>query len=178
MSSLVFKLALIGPPGTGKTRVSEQLGALCPGAVIFDTDVWIADEQKLPVSEIFKTKGESFFRQLETNAVQYFSNFKTPPSLILATGGGMVLNPSHREILKQQFKVFYLDTPLEILLERLQVDPTRPLISGSITEKKQKLKELLTERKKMYEETAHFIIPTRGKNVIQIAQEIKECLDE
>ena len=117
-------LILCGFMGCGKTTVGRRLAALS-GRELVDMDAYIEKEQGKTVREIFDTLGESAFRQMETEAARALSQKN---GLVIASGGGTVLNPENVRLLRQSGKILLLDVPLAALQERLKSDTQRPLL--------------------------------------------------
>ena len=134
---------LIGMMGAGKTTVGHLL-AKNLGYGFLDTDSVISQAAGKSISEIFATEGEAAFRELETKILSEVSSYK---NLIIATGGGIILNLFNWSYLRHGI-VVWLDVPVEVLYSRLQGDRTRPLLQDS--NPLAKLKTLLAERKSLY----------------------------
>lgn len=104
-------IVLVGMPGSGKSTVGKALSEAL-GKVFVDTDDLIKDEYG-SISDIFSEKGESFFRDVESEAVK---NVSVKNGLIIATGGGAVLRQENVEDLRKNGVVFFLDRPLEDIM--------------------------------------------------------------
>ena len=104
-------VVLVGMPGCGKStlgqRLSEQLSL-----PLFDTDTLIEERVGCSIPELFRAKGEAYFRDLETQVLREVSSLGT---CVVATGGGAVLKDENRRILKQNGLVVHLDCPVEEL---------------------------------------------------------------
>ena len=154
-------IVLIGMPGSGKSTVGKAL-AESLGREFTDTDEMIKADYG-DISEIFRTKGESFFRDIESRKVKEAAKRS---SLVIATGGGAVLRKENIDALRQNGVVFFLDRPLEDII------PTsdRPLSSDA-----QSLKKRFEERYHIYKSAADFEIKIDG-NVENAVGKIKRCL--
>ena len=160
-----MNIILCGFMGSGKTTVADCLGTLT-GKKVVDTDKYIENMENRTISEIFSLNGESFFRALETKAASEISGLD---NLIVATGGGMVLNPKNIEILKTSGKIVFLNVTVETILERLKDDTTRPLLQRQ--DKEKAVAELLASRLPLYNSSADIIVDGNG-NANDIANEI------
>lgn len=161
-----MNIVLTGMPASGKTTVSEILGAILKRKVV-DTDALIVGEYG-DISEIFKRYGEEYFRELETDAVRKAAKLE---NVIVSTGGGSVIRPRNVEYFKRNGKIVYLKTSIETLIERAGNDGTRPLLKGNAAEN---LKKLYAERTPVYEKTADMTVVTDGVSPEEVAKKIAE----
>ena len=134
-----LNIYLIGMMGSGKSTIGPLL-AQHLGYSFLDTDVTIEKLVGQSVAEIFQTVGESQFRQIET---QVLAEVSAHLRLVVATGGGIAIAQENWNHLHQGL-VIWLDPPVEVLVERLDGDTTRPLLS--------KLATILSERRHRYGE--------------------------
>ena len=142
-------IVLIGMPSCGKTTVGNIL-AKKMNREIFDSDLLVEETENTTISEIFKVKGEEYFRSRETAAILTLSKNN---SAVISTGGGVVLNKKNIELLKENGKIFFLDRPLEKLI----TTSDRPLSSN-----KEALEKRYNERYSLYREYADVIIDASG----------------
>ena len=91
-------------------------------------------------------------------------------SIVLATGGGIVIDEENRELLASRGTVFYLNTPLDVQVERTAKDKDRPLLKDK--DPKKVLTELQNSRQSLYEEVSDHIIDTENKSGSEVANEI------
>ncbi len=115
---------LIGFMGTGKTAVGRALAARM-GRPFVDLDQLIEAQTKKTVSIIFEDEGEPSFRRLESAALEIISKSR---NLVVATGGGSVLHPRNREVMRETGYVVALKAELDFIKKRLSGDAARPLI--------------------------------------------------
>ena len=115
-------ICLIGMPSAGKTTCGEMIAEIT-GREFYDSDIVIEEKAGMTIPEIFATKGEKAFRELETEVI---AELAKKSSCIIATGGGVVLNPLNMRNLKQNGKIYFLDRNVENLL----VTGDRPLSSS------------------------------------------------
>jgi len=163
-------VSLIGFMGAGKTSVGKRLAEI-GGLPFFDLDAMIEEETKLSISEIFSRHGEAVFRKIESQALERLLTAKKEG--VFSLGGGVVLMPQNRKMIKDFTFAVWLNIPSDILLERIKSDSCiRPLAIG-ISEA-----ELLTkikEREIPYRETAHLEITETG-SPLEVAKTIREKL--
>lgn len=164
-ASPLNNLVLIGLMGSGKTSVGQEI-ARHLGYTFLDTDQTIEKEEKRSITEIFKTEGEPYFRNCERQLCQ---TLKTLNKTVIATGGGMIVDPKNREDLKKTGKIIWLKTNLEATLSRLNQDHSRPLLEQ---DRAQKLELLISQRFPLYGQLAEIIVETDQAPIYQIAQEI------
>lgn len=157
-------MALVGPPGSGKTSVGRALADRW--SVAFrDTDADIERAEGRSISDIFVESGEPAFRELERAAVAgAFSEHQG----ILALGGGAVLDEQTRSLLTTTAVVF-LDVGLAAAMSRLEMNRSRPLLLGNVRAMWQQLAQA---RRPLYEEVADQTVSTDGRPVAAIVDEI------
>lgn len=163
-------IIIIGMPGAGKTYIGNKLAKLISHFSHVDIDEKIEDEQGTSICQIFATKGEKYFRKLETDAIKEVSKGQNQ---IISLGGGAFENPENIEILKACGSVFYLRAPVEELYNRIKDETHRPLLKCDSP--LDAMKRLLKKREKNYLK-AHFIIDTNQKHAYTILNDIiTEC---
>ena len=139
-----MNIILIGFMGTGKTssgkKVAEELGM-----TFIDMDHVIEERENRKISDIFDTDGEPYFRQLEFNLAKELSD---KDNLVVATGGGIVLNQENINNFESSGKVICLSADPQIILERVAKETHRPLLEGD--EKMNKILGILESRKELY----------------------------
>jgi shikimate kinase len=141
---------LVGPRCCGKTTLAgllaERFGLSC-----LDTDAILTAEAGMSVAEIVDREGWEGFRQRESRALVAAA----VPGAVVATGGGVVLDPRNRAFMRASGLVVYLDAPAALLGERLARDrgAVRPSLTGEGSE--QELARVLAEREPLYRGSAH-----------------------
>jgi len=163
---------LIGPMGAGKTTIGRQLARRL-NMDFYDSDRIIEDRTGADIPLIFEKEGEAGFRKRESAVIDEFTQKK---SILLATGGGVVLDKNNRQHLKSRGTVFYLSSDLESLLERTHKDKNRPLLHGEESPEVI-LKRLIEQRDPLYRETADYIIDTSNDSLRHVIQAIIGHLD-
>ena len=164
-----LNLYLVGMMGAGKSAVGRPL-AEALGYRFLDADTALEAAAGRSIPEIFAEEGEEEFRQLETAVLDRLAGFH---SLVVATGGGVVLRPVNWGHL-QQGVVVWLDAPEAVLLERLQADPTpRPLLRQA--DPAARLAELLEQRRGLYAQADLHVLQSGGPPE-EVARQVLEAL--
>ncbi len=143
-------IILIGFMGCGKTTAG-RLVAEKTGYKFIDTDKFIETKYNMTISEIFSAFGEAKFRDMETEALREVCSMA---GYVISTGGGIVVREENAEIMKKSGRVFFINTPFEVIKERLKDDMTRPLLKDGF----EKAKSLLDDRMEKYINAADVII--------------------
>lgn len=152
-------VTLVGMPGCGKSTVGRQLARQL-GCDLVDTDAELEQRFGMPVRGFFELHGEAAFRQHEQAVVEAVT---LRDEGVIATGGGAILRPANREVLRNRTKVFYLRTSPEELHRRLRHDTRRPLLQ--VADPLARLRELYRERDPLYRRTAHYVIEAARPSV-------------
>ena len=194
-------ISLIGFMGCGKSSVGRRLSELICCRFV-DLDEVVEEVAGKRVGEIFAVEGEVAFRDLELlslNNILSKTSFQPTSNtavgtvaeetaVVLALGGGTVVNPECAEMVKENTLCIYLRASVSTLVERLASETeSRPLLcqntSSSMPAEGAKLSDhqlrnrievLLAQRAATYENTAHIIIDTDGKSIDQICSEIMQ----
>lgn len=145
-------IVLCGFMGCGKSTVGRALAAKL-NYKFCDSDAVIEQREGMSISNIFAHKGEPYFRELEKTVIRELSEQK---GLIIATGGGAVLNSENAENLRRTGLVIFLDITPEAVLKRLEGDTTRPLLMRD--DKEFAINELMTKRKPLYAAAGHHTV--------------------
>lgn len=163
-----LNLYLIGLMGAGKTTVGRQLARRLERRFV-DSDHEIEARTGVRIPVIFEIEGEAGFRKRES---QVIAELAAESSLVVATGGGAVLNPDNRTHLKQSGLVVYLCVPPHILFERTRHDQNRPLLK--VADPLGKLRELYAQRDPIYREVADITIESNGGGSSQMVKLIEQ----
>jgi shikimate kinase len=158
-------IVLTGFMGAGKTAVSAELARLT-GFARVEVDEEIERTAGMTISEIFATRGEPAFREMETAEVRRAAERK---GAIISTGGGAVMNEQNMRPLRASGVVVYLRARPETVLERTSGNSDRPLLQ--VEDPMGKINELLDLRGPYYER-AEVIVDTDDKSPREIAEEI------
>lgn len=127
--------------------------------MFYDSDHEIVNRTGVRIPVIFELEGEAGFRRRE---VQVIAELAAEGGVVVATGGGAVLNPENREQMKASGWVVYLDVPTQILLERTRHDTNRPLLQ--VADPVAKLNALRAERDPLYREIASLVVDGSRQN--------------
>ena len=161
---------LIGPMGSGKTAVGRHLARLLQ-YTFHDSDADIEAKTGVDIPFIFEKEGEAGFRSRERESIDRLTRLE---SIVLATGGGAVIDPANRAALAERGVVVYLVTSVNQQIERTRHARHRPLLHD--TDPEQRLKELMGRRAVLYTEIADLTIKTDGRRVQLVAEEIQQEL--
>lgn len=162
-------IILIGFMGAGKSTIGRRL-ARESGLLFVDTDDKIEEEQQEKISHIFETKGETCFRDLETQALKDLLGCGR--RMVIAVGGGLPMREENRRLLKELGTVIYLKAEIDTLVERLAGDTTRPKLQGGSL--REKIENLMQQREAVYVETADEEIFTDARKPGMVVREIKD----
>lgn len=155
---------LVGLMGAGKTTVGKLLAKRLAKTFV-DSDQELESRTGVRIPLIFEMEGEAGFRQREALLL---AELVKQSDIVLATGGGIVLNPANRQALKAHGTVVYLHASAENLWERTRHDKHRPLLQTA--DPLGKLHALLAERDPLYREVADLVIESNQQNVHTLAQ--------
>lgn len=155
---------LVGLMGAGKTTVGRLLAKRL-GKNFVDSDHEIEARTGVPIPVIFEIEGEDGFRRREAETIADLANQN---DLVMATGGGVVLNPDNRACLSQRGCVIYLCAPPELLYARTRNDRNRPLLQ--VPNPLGRLRELYVQRDPLYREVADIVIDGGGHSATGAVQ--------
>jgi shikimate kinase len=160
-------ISLVGFMGSGKSTVGALLAARL-GRSFADSDRSIATSEKMPIAEIFRTRGEAAFREMERATV---ARLLETPSCVISTGGGVFANDELAEALLSRSFVAHLHCEFEEALRRASLDPARPLLERGVAEAK-----ALYERRKDKYARAHVTVDATHRTPDQVVEEILSLL--
>ena len=154
---------LLGFMGSGKTTIARKLDS-----DFVDMDALLVDRLGMPIARFFEEKGEAAFRQLEEEVLADL--LKTDK--VISTGGGIVISPRNRALLKQNPDNIYLKADFETLYQRISADEDnqRPLF---LKNSKEDLAVIFNERQAWYEEVASQIVDVSSLNPDEIIEELR-----
>jgi shikimate kinase len=158
-------IILVGLMAVGKSTVGRMLAQALDMEFV-DSDHEIEARAGAPVAWIFDVEGEVGFREREH---QVLDELTRREGIVLATGGGAVLNPCNRQLLATRGVVIHLDSPLERLLDRTRRDRQRG-------DPRETLTRLKAEREPLYKEVARYRFVTDRQGPRVLAREIEQRL--
>ena len=161
-----MNIFIVGPMGSGKSTVGKIISDEL-FLNFFDTDDEIESRTGASIDWIFDLEGEEGFRKRESSILE---EMVKQNSIVLSTGGGIIISDSNREMLSSRGTVFYLSTPISVQLERTSKDKDRPLLKNGDPE--EILTRLQKERKVLYESVSDHVIETENKSSQEVASEI------
>ena len=154
---------LLGFMGSGKTTIARKLDS-----DFVDMDALLEDRLGMPIARFFEEKGEAAFRQLEEEVLADL--LKTDK--VISTGGGIVISPRNRALLKQNPDNIYLKADFETLYQRISADKDnqRPLF---LKNSKEGLAAIFNERQDWYEEVASRVVDVARLSPEEIIEELR-----
>jgi len=153
--------------GSGKTTIARII-ARREKMTCIDMDSFIQQEAGMSVAQIFEAEGEEGFRARERALL---AGMRLRGRCILSCGGGVVLRPQNRRMLRQLGTVVYLKVTAEEAVARISRPETRPLLNASVPPA-----ELLEQRRALYEEAADIVFDTGGLAIGQVAHRLTVIL--
>ncbi|MET0982096.1 MAG: bifunctional shikimate kinase/3-dehydroquinate synthase AroKB [Telluria sp.] len=162
---------LVGLMGSGKTTIGRQIARRL-GKRFIDSDHAIESRTGATIPWIFEIEGEASFRRREADMIRELTSQR---GVVLATGGGAVLDAASRAYLAERGTVIYLRASVGSILQRTAHDKNRPLLQTA--DPRRKLEELMAQREPLYREIADLVIDTGRPNVQSMVQTILDQLD-
>jgi shikimate kinase len=152
--------------GAGKSTVGLALAKRL-GWTFRDMDIWIEERQGCSIAEIFRTKGEAFFREEERRVAE---EARLLERHVIAAGGGAFAEPATRTALQAGAATVWLRTDLDAVLARLAGDASRPLAAG-----RERMTALLAAREPSYR-LAEFTVDTADAPPAEVAERIENAV--
>jgi shikimate kinase len=162
-------VVLVGFMAAGKSKIGSLLAERLH-VPLLDTDRAIEESYRCSISDIFHARGEAEFRRAERELIQRLMN---GPPQVIALGGGAFVDEANREALSRGARTVWLDTPFELILERLSRSSHRPLADNR---SEPELRALWEQRRSSYA-FAHIRIDTSDADVRAIVERIMETID-
>ena len=163
---------LIGPMGVGKTTIGRFLAGEL-NRDFYDTDRVVEERTGADIPWIFDVEGEAGFRKREEAVCAELCN---EPSLVIATGGGIIVNEANRRRIRRNGFVVYLSADVDRLVERTSKDTRRPLLQTA--NPREVIEQLLAVRDPLYREVADAVIDTESNSPKYISERIIEAFNE
>lgn len=161
---------LVGMMGAGKTTIGRALAARLRLEFI-DSDKVLVERTGVPVATIFEIEGEAGFRRRESSVL---AELAERGDCVVATGGGVIIDPANRALMRRAGTVVYLRARLESLWERTRHDTTRPLLATA--DPRGTLARLLEERDPLYREAAHLVVDTGAQSASTLVGRVVAAL--
>lgn len=165
-----MNLVLVGYRGTGKSTVARRV-ALALGWDWIDADVELELRAGRTIAAIFADEGEPAFRDLES---QVLADLATRERTVIAAGGGVVVRPENRALLRTLGRVVWLRADADTIAQRLAADETthqrRPKLTAAGG--REEIEQLLAAREPLYAECADVTVETAGGTPDEIAAEV------
>lgn len=162
---------LIGPMGAGKSSVGKYLSQQL-NMDFYDTDEEIEKRTGVEIGWIVDVEGDEGFRKRESAVINQMANLS---NIVLATGGGSILEPENRKVLKEHGLVVYLEVSLGYQNHRTINESRRPVLR--VKNRKEVLEKLYHERNPLYEEIADFKVHTDNRSIRDVSDEIIKWLE-
>jgi shikimate kinase len=166
MMDVPRNIYLVGAMGAGKSTVGRHLARMLQKSFL-DCDQELEERTGASISIIFELEGESGFRKRESALLEELTSRQ---DLVLATGGGAVLDDANRALLASRGFTIYLKAPLKLLLERTSRDRNRPLLETK--DRESRIKELLRIRGPLYRQVADMMVTSDQRSAKFVAREI------
>jgi shikimate kinase len=166
------RIFLVGPMGAGKTAVGRQLARRL-GFGFHDSDLEVETRTGVDIAYIFEKEGEAGFRRREKEVLDELTLLD---AIVLATGGGVVLDADNRARLAARGHVVYLQAGIDQQLERTRRGGRRPLLHTA--DPRAALEALMQEREALYVEIADLVVRTDGRRVAAVVAELAKHLGD
>ena len=156
--------------GAGKSAVGRQLARMLK-LDFEDSDDEIERRTGVDIPFIFEKEGEAGFRRRERKVIE---DLTKRDGLVLATGGGVIVDPENRKNLGSRGTNVYLIASIAQQLERTQRGRERPMLAGG--DPREILERLMSHRDPLYRELADIVVDTDGRRVVAVAEDIRDRL--
>ena len=167
-----YNLVLIGFMGAGKTTMSDYFSTMFAMDSV-EMDQVIARREGMTIPDIFEVHGEEYFRNCETDLLIEMQSRK---NTVISCGGGVPMRDRNVAEMKKNGRVILLTATPETILERVKDDHSRPLLENN--KNIPFIQSLMDKRRDKYEAAADIIIPTDGRSIQDIGEEIISRLRE
>ncbi|OPJ55621.1 shikimate kinase [Alkalithermobacter paradoxus] len=163
MNNIVF----IGFMAVGKSTIGKEVSKVLNMKFI-DTDKEIEKKENMNIDNIFKQKGEKYFRDLETKIIE---NMLCEKNIVLSTGGGIIEKDYNSKLLRQIGTVIWLDANKDTIMNNLSKSKEeRPLLKECNIE--ERINSIMSRRLQKYKNASHIIIDTNNKSVDEVVCDI------
>lgn len=161
---------LVGFMGAGKSTVARKVARAC-GVASLDMDKYIERSYGKPVREIFDEGGEELFRRIETETLRELA--AKDDGMLVSCGGGIVKSAENRRLLAEGGTVVHLLVDADEAAARISDKSSRPLFNDI-----ESARRLCAERLPLYEEVADFTVATGGRDLRDVARELRRYLSQ
>lgn len=170
LATIPGNIFLVGMMGAGKTSVGRVLAKRL-GKTFYDSDHVLEERTGVRIPVIFEIEGEAGFRARERAVI---GELVCLDNIVLATGGGVVLDPENRRLLHARGTVVYLRAAVRELMNRTRNDKNRPLLQTS--DPRKRLTEIFEQRDPLYREVAHIVIETGSPSLASLVTKLEAKL--
>lgn len=165
------RIILVGPMGAGKSSIGKSL-ALVSEKAFLDVDEEIVRYAKMSIPDIFATKGEEEFRNIESVVLEKCLRYDA----VIATGGGIIGRELNRKLLKENGIVVYLLADVDTQYLRTSHDNNRPMLN--VDDRRQRLADIFSKRDPLYKECADITIDSGKMDIHDCVETIIEKIRE
>jgi shikimate kinase len=162
-----LRIFLVGPMGSGKTTIGRRVAKSLRKNFV-DADQELERRTGASVALIFDVEGEAGFRDREKRIIDELTQLN---EVVLATGGGAVLDADNRKVLSDRGFVIYLHALVEELVERTRHDTNRPLLNTD--DPVGKMRDILEQRDSLYRSIADLVIDTGTVGLTEVVRQIR-----
>ena len=161
---------LIGFMGSGKSAVCSRLHELT-GMEVIEMDASIVDKEGMSINDIFATKGEEYFRDVESELLYLISE---ESNKAVSCGGGAILRQKNVDLMKESGKIILLSATPETIYNRVKNCTDRPLLNGNMNIPY--ITKLMDDRRPRYTAAADFTVTIDNRSIDDICKEILELM--
>ena len=161
---------LIGFMGSGKSTIARLLADELKMNMV-EMDERIVQEQGMSINDIFASRGEDYFRDVESALVLALNE---EGGNVVSCGGGVVVRAANVDAMKQKGRIVFLSATPETIYHRVKNSTDRPILNGNMNVGY--IAELMEKRRSLYESAADITIVTDGKGKEEICKEIVAAL--
>ncbi len=158
--------------GVGKTTIGRQIARMLKMDFV-DSDQEIERRTGATISLIFDIEGETGFRERERKVI---GEITQQNNIVLATGGGVILDEENRKNLRKSGTVIYLHASVDTQLERTRNNKNRPLLETA--DPRGRLADLMAVREPLYRQEADIVVEADGRSAASVAREIIRQLQD
>lgn len=170
------RIILEGFMGSGKSTYGRILSKEFL-LKFLDTDREIEKAEKCSINDIFRDRGEEYFRDLETDVLRRLSSSDLCKDGVVSLGGGMPCREENRKLMKECGTVVYIKASRELLKERLRErSAKRPMLRGENID--EKVDSLMDSREDLYLDAADIVVETDGKEIYEVINELKKIYNK